>query len=88
MIKYWQPNMNNVKAAQAHKEPVRASHVVSRIFNPPLLARTLTRPTPPQVRGLSFAPTDLKFCSCSDDTTIKARCAVSPPSPARAGWTR
>lgn len=25
------------------------------------------------VRGLAFACTDLKFCSCSDDTTIKAR---------------
>ena len=23
------------------------------------------------VRGLSFAPTDLKFCSCSDDTTVR-----------------
>ena len=32
----------------------------------------------PQVRGLAFSCTDLKFCSCSDDTTIKvwdfARC--------------
>ena len=50
-MKYWQPNMNNVKATQAHKEPVR---------------------------GLAFSCTDLKFCSCSDDTTIKvwdfARC--------------
>ena len=23
------------------------------------------------VRGVSFAPTDLKFCSCSDDTTVR-----------------
>ena len=50
-VKYWQPNMNNVKATQAHKEPVR---------------------------GLAFSCTDLKFCSCSDDTTLKiwdfARC--------------
>ena len=22
VVKYWQPNMNNVKATQAHKEPV------------------------------------------------------------------
>ena len=51
---------------------------------PPWHARSRA-PAPPQVRGLSFAPTDLKFCSCSDDTTIKARCAA--PS-ARAGWTR
>lgn len=51
-IKYWQPNMNNVKVTQGHKE---------------------------SVRGLSFACTDLKFCSCSDDTTVRvwdfARCA-------------
>ncbi|KAB5572997.1 hypothetical protein DKX38_000191 [Salix brachista] len=48
-IKYWQSNMNNVKANKsAHKESVQG------------------------VR------TDLKFCSCSDDTTVKvwdfARC--------------
>jgi polyadenylation factor subunit 2 len=51
VVKYWQPNMNNVKATQAHKEPVR---------------------------GLAFSCTDLKFVSCSDDTTLKvwdfARC--------------
>ncbi|KAI6675972.1 hypothetical protein NL676_036768 [Syzygium grande] len=51
-IKYWQNNMNNVKANKsAHKE---------------------------SVRDLSFCRTDLKFCSCSDDTTVKvwdfARC--------------
>lgn len=50
VVKYWQPNMNNVKATQAHKEPVR---------------------------GLAFAPSDLKFCSCSDDTTVKARGPVT-----------
>uniref|UniRef100_A0A2N9HDG8 Uncharacterized protein n=1 Tax=Fagus sylvatica TaxID=28930 RepID=A0A2N9HDG8_FAGSY len=48
-IKYWQNNMNNVKANKsAHKESVRDLR------------------------------TDLKFCSCSDDTTVKvwdfARC--------------
>ena len=51
VVKYWQPNMNNVKAAAAHKEPVR---------------------------GVAFAPSDLKFVTCSDDTTLKvwdfARC--------------
>ncbi|PWA88140.1 hypothetical protein CTI12_AA123350 [Artemisia annua] len=52
VIKYWQINMNNVKANKtAHKE---------------------------SVRDLSFCRTDLKFCSCSDDTTVKiwdfARC--------------
>ncbi|TQD81275.1 hypothetical protein C1H46_033207 [Malus baccata] len=51
-IKYWQNNMNNVKANKsAHKE---------------------------SVRDLSFCKTDLKFCSCSDDNTVKvwdfARC--------------
>ncbi|CAN6444030.1 unnamed protein product [Victoria cruziana] len=51
-IKYWQTNMNNVKANKsAHRE---------------------------SVRDLSFSRTDLKFCSCSDDTTVKvwdfARC--------------
>ncbi|KAF4348359.1 hypothetical protein G4B88_007885 [Cannabis sativa] len=48
-IKYWQNNMNNVKANKtAHKESIRDLR------------------------------TDLKFCSCSDDTTVKvwdfARC--------------
>ena len=43
-IKYWQTNLNNLKAVNAHSEPVR---------------------------GVAFAPTDLKFCSCSDDTTVK-----------------
>ena len=44
-VKYWQPNMNNVKLiSKAHKEPVR---------------------------GVSFAPTDLKFCTGGDDTLVK-----------------
>jgi polyadenylation factor subunit 2 len=44
-LKYWQNNMNNVKANKtAHKE---------------------------SIRDLSFCKTDLKFCSCSDDTTVK-----------------
>ncbi|KAJ8438778.1 hypothetical protein Cgig2_009896 [Carnegiea gigantea] len=52
IARYWQNNMNNVKANKsAHKE---------------------------SVRDLSFCRTDLKFCSCSDDTTVKvwdfARC--------------
>ncbi|KAH8940066.1 hypothetical protein BDL97_15G068900 [Sphagnum fallax] len=62
-IKYWQTNMNNVKANKtAHKEAVH---------------------------DLSFSSTDLKFCSCSDDTTIKvwdfARCQEEC-SLARHGW--
>ncbi|KAF6152329.1 hypothetical protein GIB67_005983 [Kingdonia uniflora] len=41
-IKYWQTNMNNVKANKsAHKESVRDLRI------------------------------DLKFCSCSDDTTVE-----------------
>ena len=44
IVKYWQPNLNNVKIIQAHREPVRC---------------------------LSFSPTDIKFASCSDDSTIK-----------------
>lgn len=44
IIKYWQSNMNNLKAFQGHKEPVR---------------------------GISFAPSDSKFVSCSDDATLK-----------------
>lgn len=44
VVKYWQPNFNNVKEIQAHGEPVR---------------------------GLAFAPTDSKFVTCSDDTSLK-----------------
>ena len=29
------------------------------------------------MRGVAFAPTDLKFCSCSDDTTV-GRCRLTP----------
>ncbi|OMJ23476.1 pre-mRNA 3' end processing protein WDR33 [Smittium culicis] len=42
VIKYWQPNMNNVKIIQAHKEAIR-----------------------------DISPSDLKFVTASDDSTIK-----------------
>eukprot|EP00742_Colponemidia_sp_Colp-10_P006411 GILJ01006869.1.p1 GENE.GILJ01006869.1~~GILJ01006869.1.p1 ORF type:complete len:434 (+),score=42.77 GILJ01006869.1:72-1373(+) len=41
-IKYWQPNMNNVKEFQGHTQ---------------------------SIRDISFAPTDLKFVSCADDSS-------------------
>ncbi|KAJ8908193.1 hypothetical protein NDN08_008287 [Rhodosorus marinus] len=44
LIKYWQSNMNNLKAFQAHEE---------------------------SIRDISFAVSDLKFASCSDDGAIK-----------------
>jgi len=44
VVKYWQSNMNNLKAFQAHPE---------------------------SIRDVSFAPTDLKFATCSDDGIIK-----------------
>jgi len=44
IIKYWQANMNNAKAFEAHREAVR---------------------------DVSFAPSDQKFASCSDDGTLK-----------------
>ena len=44
VIKYWQANLNNIKAFQGHKDAVR---------------------------DLTFSPSDLKFASCSDDSTIK-----------------
>mmetsp|Transcript_18706 Transcript_18706/g.30748 ORF Transcript_18706/g.30748 Transcript_18706/m.30748 type:complete len:418 (+) Transcript_18706:90-1343(+) len=44
IIKYWQTNMNNVKAFQGHNE---------------------------SLRDIRFCPTDLKFASCSDDSTLK-----------------
>jgi len=52
IVKYWQTNMNNVKAFSAHKEAVR---------------------------DITFAPSDMKFATCSDDVSIKiwdfTRCA-------------
>ncbi|GAM87317.1 hypothetical protein ANO11243_053400 [Dothideomycetidae sp. 11243] len=44
IVKYWQPNFNNVKYVQAHDEAVR---------------------------DVSFAPTDTKFVTASDDATLK-----------------
>lgn len=46
VVKYWQPNFNNVKEIQAHDQESG-------------------------IRGLAFAPTDVKFVSGSDDATIK-----------------
>jgi len=43
-IKYWQPNMNNLKTFLGHEECVR---------------------------DLTFCRTNIKFASCSDDTTVK-----------------
>lgn len=55
-IKYWQPNMNNVKHIKAHD-------VFSSLNNFLFLQEA--------VRDLSFCPTDTKFASCSDDKKIK-----------------
>jgi polyadenylation factor subunit 2 len=44
LVKYWQPNFNNVKEIQAHHE---------------------------SIRGLAFAPTDSKFVTGGDDSTLK-----------------
>lgn len=84
--RYWQNNMNNVKANKsAHKESVRDLRYIAhwscwhlcitkiymtcycKVLNPWLA-----------IFWNSFCRTDLKFCSCSDDTTVKvwdfARC--------------
>ena len=44
VIKYWQSNMNNLKAFRGHEDTIR---------------------------DLSFARTDAKFASCSDDNNVK-----------------
>ncbi|KAI9789662.1 MAG: pre-mRNA cleavage and polyadenylation factor (CPF) complex subunit, partial [Piccolia ochrophora] len=44
IVKYWQPNFNNVKVLQAHNDAIR---------------------------DLAFAPTDSKFVTASDDSTLK-----------------
>lgn len=44
MVKYWQPNFNNVKVIQAHSDPIR---------------------------DLAYSPTDSKFVTASDDSTLK-----------------
>ncbi|KAF1808787.1 WD40 repeat-like protein [Eremomyces bilateralis CBS 781.70] len=44
IVKYWQPNFNNVKAIQAHNEAIR---------------------------GMAIAPTDSKFVTAADDSTLK-----------------
>jgi polyadenylation factor subunit 2 len=44
VVKYWQPNFNNVQVIQAHPDPSR---------------------------DLAFAPTDVKFVTASDDSTLK-----------------
>ena len=46
IVKYWQPNFNNVKEIQAHDKGSG-------------------------IRGLAFAPTDVKFVTGSDDATLK-----------------
>lgn len=44
VIKYWQPNFNNVESIRGHHDPIR---------------------------DLAIAPTDLKFVTASDDSTLK-----------------
>ncbi len=44
IIKYWQPNFNNVKIIQGHTDPIR---------------------------DMAFSPTDSKFVTASDDSTLK-----------------
>src|SRR6201746_817185 len=44
VVKYWQPNFNNVKAFQAHNDTIR---------------------------DIAFAPTDVKFVTACDDSTLK-----------------
>eukprot|EP00180_Rhodochaete_pulchella_P000513 Plantae.Rhodophyta-Rhodochaete_pulchella.ctg1366.p1 GENE.Plantae.Rhodophyta-Rhodochaete_pulchella.ctg1366~~Plantae.Rhodophyta-Rhodochaete_pulchella.ctg1366.p1 ORF type:complete len:447 (+),score=49.68 Plantae.Rhodophyta-Rhodochaete_pulchella.ctg1366:27-1343(+) len=51
IVKYWQSNMNNLKAFQAHEQAIR---------------------------DISFASSDLKFATCSDDGTIKIWDFASP----------
>lgn len=45
LVKYWQPNFNNVKEIQAHESG--------------------------GLKGLAFAPTDSKFVTAGDDSTLK-----------------
>lgn len=44
IIKYWQPNFNNVESIRGHQDPIR---------------------------DLSFSPTNSKFVTASDDSTLK-----------------
>lgn len=44
IIKYWQPNFNNVESIRGHTDPIR---------------------------DLAFSPTDTKFVTASDDSTLK-----------------
>lgn len=76
LLRYWQSNMNNVKANKtAHKESVRDLRLCFTIFLFVCMDVLIYL-----VYFLlnSFCRTDLKFCSCSDDTTVKvwdfARC--------------
>lgn len=79
--RYWQSNMNNVKVNKtAHRESVRglrwwlsdAPFLVCYKVHVQCVVCAETCPSN------SFSRTDLKFCSCSDDRTVKvwdfARC--------------
>lgn len=65
IVKYWQSNMNNVKAFAAHKEAVRdLTYANLNVF----IAFTERLYLTLDVR---FAPSDMKFATCSDDVSIK-----------------
>jgi polyadenylation factor subunit 2 len=70
-IKYWQPNLNNLKAISGHKDPIRSITCAPR--RPPAAARP---PAPAPLTSvaclpLSFSPNSTKFASGSDDGVIK-----------------
>src|SRR2546423_347327 len=69
IIKYWQPNMNNVKVLHAHREAVRD------LAYPPLPIklprRILSFHCSLAIADFSFCPTDTKFVSAGDDNLIK-----------------
>lgn len=74
--------MNNVKANKsAHKESVRDLRSVRTVYFFLLLISTVFSLSKQYMKWKllnSFCRTDLKFCSCSDDNTVKvwdfARC--------------
>ena len=75
-IKYFKNTLNNVKDIRsAHNEAARhnPTHTPAPTTTPLWPRGVGADPSPDdrQVRGLACAPTDLKFCSGSDDATIK-----------------
>ncbi len=66
IIKYWQPNFNNLKVGAVQGWLCRRATLTPSLA----FAKVFTAHEQP-VRQACFAPTDLKFATCSDDGFVK-----------------